>query len=73
MKTKITSDRELWHVVAAHKAIDMHQSTKYHVDKAKIYTVCYRGKKTAVEVVVRKRSITANVLAGHRQMTKVMG
>lgn len=73
MKTKTLGDRELWHIVAAHKAVDMHQSTNYYTDKPRIYAVAYRGKKTLVEVVNRKCSVTATVLSGHRELVGVRG
>jgi Protein of unknown function (DUF4060) len=68
MKTKITGDREPWHIVAAHKAIESHRAIYYYSRKAVIYTITYRGKKAAVEVINRKCSVSATVLAGHREL-----
>ena len=73
MKTHITGDREPWHIVCAHKAIDMHRNTNYYTDKPRIYMVQYRGKKAQIEVVNRKASIKATVLAGHRELGRVRG
>lgn len=73
MKTIIYGNREHWHIAAAHKALDMHQTNYYYVDKPRIYTVIYRGKKTLVEVVNRKCSVVANVMAGHRKLKRVRG
>lgn len=73
MKLHITGDREPWHILCAHKAVDMHRNKRHNSDKPYLYTVQYRGKRALIEVVNRKASIKAIVLCGHRELERVRG
>lgn len=68
MKTKITGDREPWHILAAHKAIDAHKERNYIINKTILHTIMYKGRKIVVEVVTRKSTVSATVIAGHREL-----
>lgn len=61
------------YIAAAHNAVERHKEIYgvSHLYHEEIYDVKYRGKRYQIEVTTNKASYIANVLAGHRKLSKV--
>ncbi|WP_241601974.1 DUF4060 family protein [Rosenbergiella nectarea] len=73
MREVIRGDTEPVHIVVASKAIDKHRlrygtGNKYH---HVVYSIGYRDRHYQIEVVTRKTTISATVITGCRNLSRV--
>ncbi|MBS0969949.1 DUF4060 domain-containing protein [Chimaeribacter arupi] len=75
MKRIIKGDKNLSHLVVAHAAIDSHEKAygRRRQGWPSTYLVNYKGARVAVEVVTRRQSYVATVMAGARNLSKLCG
>lgn len=74
MKQIIKGDTEPAHLVVANKALEVHKSRYGEGNKYKhlLYNIRYRNKHFQVEVITRRVTMTATVIAGARSLSRIL-